>query len=81
MRKLFVHPRGLISVFVIRCLDSIIPPFFYIRNFKPLASLCGCAGRFESYLVANLEDGFSRDEAHILQHLCYYALWTRKPTL
>ena len=26
---------------------------FYIRNFKPLASLCSYAGRFESYLVAN----------------------------
>ena len=38
--------RSLISVFVIRCLDSIIHPF-YIRNFKPLACLCGCADRFE----------------------------------
>ena len=26
---------------------------FYIRNFKPLSSFCGCAGRFESTLVAN----------------------------
>ena len=26
---------------------------FYIRNFKPYASLCSWAGRFESYLVAN----------------------------
>ena len=24
---------------------------FYIKNFKPLASFCGWAGRFESYLV------------------------------
>ena len=31
---------------------------FYIQKFKPLASLCGCAGRFESYLVANPEDRF-----------------------
>ena len=30
-----------------------------------LASFCGCAGRFESYLVENPEDRFSRDEAHI----------------
>ena len=37
-----------------------------IQNFKTLASLCGCAGRFESYLVANPEDRFSRDEAHIV---------------
>ena len=38
---------------------------FYIRNFKPLASFCGCAGRFESDLVENPEDRFSRDKAHI----------------
>ena len=38
---------------------------FYIQNFKPLASFCGCAGRFESYLVANPENRFSRDKAHI----------------
>ena len=38
---------------------------FYIRNFKAPASFCGCWGRFESYLVANPEDRFSRDEALI----------------
>ena len=38
---------------------------FFIRNFKPLASFCGCAGRFESYLVENPEDRFSNDEAHL----------------
>ena len=38
----------------------------YIRNFKPLASFCGCAGRFESYLVKNSEGRFSGDEAHIV---------------
>ena len=54
------HPRSLISVFIIRSLDSIF--FFYIRN----ASLCGCAGRYESHLVANPEDRFSRDEAQII---------------
>ena len=32
---------------------------------KPLTSPCGCAGQFESYLVANPEDKFSRDEALI----------------
>ena len=36
---------------------------FYIRNSKPLASFCGCAGRFETYLVENPEDRFSRDVA------------------
>ena len=38
--------------------------FFCVRNFKPLASVCGCAGRFESYLVANPKDRFSRDLPH-----------------
>ena len=38
---------------------------FYIRNCKPLPSFLGCAGRFVSYLVANPEDRFSRDEAQI----------------
>ena len=60
------HPCSLISTFVIRSLDNITcTSFFYIRNFKPLASLYSCAGRFESYLVANPEDRFSRDEAHM----------------
>ena len=36
----------------------------YSRNFKTLASLCSRAGRFESYLVANPEDKFSRDMDH-----------------
>ena len=39
---------------------------FYIRNSKPLASLCSWAGQLESTLVANPEDRFSRDEAHIM---------------
>ena len=39
---------------------------FYIRNFKPLASFCGCVGWFESYLVENHEDRFSRDEAQMV---------------
>ena len=30
-----------------------------------LASFCGCAGRFESTLVGNPEDRFSRDEAYM----------------
>ena len=48
------HPRSLISAFVVRCLDSLIPlDFFYSRNFKTLASFCGCAGRFVSGLVGN----------------------------
>ena len=38
---------------------------FCIRNLKSLSSFCGCAGRFESYLVGNPEDRFSRDVALI----------------
>ena len=38
---------------------------FHSRNFKPLASFCGCASRFESYLVGNPIDRFSHDEAQI----------------
>ena len=37
---------------------------FYIKNFKPLPSFCGCAGWFVSYMVGNPEDRFSRDEAY-----------------
>ena len=36
----------------------------YYQNFKTLASFCSLAGRFESYLVANVEWRFSRDVAH-----------------
>ena len=43
--------------------------FFYIRNFNPLASLCGCEGLFESYLVANPEDRFSGDEAQLVSQM------------
>ena len=32
-------------------------------------AFCGCAGRFESYLVENPEDRFSRDEAQIYSDL------------
>ena len=39
--------------------------FFYIRNVKLLGSLCGRICWFESYLVANPEDRFSLDEAHL----------------
>ena len=37
----------------------------YSRNFKTLAGLCSWAGRFESCMVANPKDRFSRDEAHM----------------
>ena len=43
----------------------------YIRNFKPLPSFFGCAGQFVSYLVANLEDRISHDEAHIVTMMLF----------
>ena len=39
---------------------------FYIQNFKPLPNFCGCAGWFESTLVANPEDRFSHVVAHLI---------------
>ena len=58
------HPRSLISTFFVRCLDNIIP-ILAKSKISTLASYCGCAGRFVSYLVSNPEDRFSRAEAHI----------------
>ena len=37
-----------------------------MQNFKTLASIWSWAGQFESYLVENPEDRFSRDVAHFL---------------
>ena len=56
------HPRSLISAFVVRCLDSIIHLLAIAEISKTLTSPCN---RFESQLVANPEDRFSRDEAQI----------------
>ena len=54
------HLRSLISTFVGRCLDSII----LLVSISEISSLYR-ADLFASYLVANPEDRFSRDEAHI----------------
>ena len=56
--------RSLIRAFVVCCLYSIIPILAKSKKFKTLASLCSWAGWFESYLVANPEDRFSRDLAY-----------------
>ena len=48
--------------------------FFYIKNFKPLVSLCGCAGWFESNLVVHR---FSRDKAQIFSVIS--GQWNEKP--
>ena len=54
------HPRSLISAFVSRCLDSIIP----LVSVSKIPSLF-LASVAEYTLVANPEDGFSRDETRI----------------
>ena len=61
------HLRSLISAFVVRCLHSMIllVSISEIASLYNVPSFCGCAGRFVSYLVANSEDKFSRDEAQI----------------
>ena len=59
------HQCSLISAFVVCCLDSITPLVSITKNF-PLPSFCSWAGQFQSTLVANPEDRFSRDEAHLL---------------
>ena len=63
--------RSLISTFIVRCLDSISS--FFIGNFMPLTSFYSCAGRFESYLLANPKDRFSRNEVYILN--CWSLWW------
>ena len=49
----WLHPRSLISTFVVRCFDSVIFLDSIAEIFKTLASLCGCAGRLVSGLVGN----------------------------
>ena len=43
----------------------------YIGNFMILASFFSWADRFESYLLENPEDRFSRDEAHMGKTLLF----------
>ena len=57
--KVQISLRSLISAYVFRCLDNIIP-------FKTLASFCSWADELESSLVANSEDLFSPDVAQLL---------------
>ena len=54
----------LISAFVVRCLDSIIP-LLAIVEISRLDSFWSCLGRFESDLVENHEDGFSHDVVYL----------------
>ena len=57
------HPRSLISAFIVRCLDSMIPLFAISENSR-LASFWSRAAWFESRLVGNPEGKFSHDVAH-----------------
>ena len=50
----------------------------YIQNFKTLASFWSWATRFESQLVGNPEDRFSRDEA---QFIWIHSYWNKACTL
>ena len=61
-RKAQISLRSVISAFVVRCLDSIRP---LLATVKISSIQLVSAGRFESDLVANPEDRFSRDEAHL----------------
>ena len=63
------YPRSLISVFVVRCLDSMIPLVSITEISSLLASVAAQAS-FESAVVANPKDRFSRDEDHIYS-VCY----------
>ena len=55
------HSRSLISTFVVRCLDSTTS----LVSISEISSLY-LASVAAQYLVANPEDRFSRDEAHII---------------
>ena len=60
------HPRSLISVFVVRCLDSTI-----LMLATPKISRHLLASVAESYLVGKPKDRFSLDEAHITYIIIY----------
>ena len=56
------------SAFVVHYLDThSIISIFVKSKISRLASLCTRTDRFESYLVGNPKDRFSRDMAHITE--------------
>ena len=57
--------RSLYEADIYDCIIKYNVSTCYSRNFKTLASRCCCIGRFESYVVANPEDKFFHDEAHL----------------
>ena len=56
-----MHPRSVISTFIAHSLSSMVPVVAK-TEFQDCSSLCSLAGRFESCLITNPEDRFSRDE-------------------
>ena len=62
-----VHLWSLISIFIVRCFDSIMPlATFYIRNFKLLASFCSYQAGLCPTWSQTPKDSFSRDVAHFI---------------
>ena len=75
-----MHPCSLISIFVIRCLDSIISPFS-VSEISSLRLVSVAAQAGLSYLVANPEDRFSCGDAHmshIMRKPVLWGLWLGK---
>ena len=60
------HPRSLISTFVVRSLDSIVSLVSVSEILRLWLASVSEQARFKSIQVANPEDGFSRDEVHVL---------------
>ena len=58
------HPRSLISAFVVHCLDSMIS-LVSISEIPSLLLVSEAEQASLSYLVANPEDRFSHEVAHI----------------
>ena len=63
------HTRGLISVFVVRCLDSIIHILAKSKSSRPmLASVAEKTG-FSLTWWQTPEDGFSHDKAQMMSDM------------
>ena len=57
----FAVTAKLISAFFFFVTYIVQSLYFHLRNFKPLAILCGCTAQFMSDLVGNPEDRFSHN--------------------
>ena len=63
---------SLISTFLVRCLDSIIP---ILAKSNMLVFVAEQAGRFESYLTTTPEDRFSCDVAPVMMNRIIRFYW------